>query len=97
MALVAARDGIGPEWLPRLEAAVHNHAREPALAFALGAVLAERQLWGKARQLLTQAAADASLVVAARRRAWVMVAELAEREGDATAAAQAYQRGARLV
>jgi HemY protein len=96
LALIAARGGIGPEWLPRLEAAVQSHPREGALAFAAGAVLAERQLWGKARTLLAQAAADDALGVPARRRAWVMVAELAEREGDGEASRQAYARAARL-
>jgi HemY protein len=96
LALIAARGGIGPEWLPRLEAAVQSHPREGALAFAAGAVLAERQLWGKARTLLGQAAADDALGVPARRRAWVMVAELAEREGDGEASRQAYARAARL-
>jgi HemY protein len=96
LALIAARGGIGPEWLPRLEAAVRSHPREGALAFAAGAVLAERQLWGKARALLAQAAADDALGVPARRRAWVMLAELAEREGDTSACSHAYARAAHL-
>ena len=43
---------------------------------------AERQLWGKARRLLEQAAADAGLAPRAwRRRAWRQLAALAREEG----------------
>ena len=94
MALIDAADGIGGEWLPRLESAVQSYPREGALALAAGNVLAERQLWGKARQFLGQAAADEELAPAARRRAWLMLAKLAERDGDASAAAQSYERAA---
>jgi HemY protein len=97
MALIAAVDGIGAEWLPRLESAVQRFPREGALALAAGSVLAERKLWGKARQFLGQAAADDQLAAAARRRAWLMLAKLAERDGDANAAAQSYERAAAAV
>ena len=52
LALVSALPGLGPEWLPRLEAASTAYAREGAVALAVGCALAERQLWGKARRLL---------------------------------------------
>jgi HemY protein len=94
MALIEAVDGIGAEWLPRLESAVQNFPREGALALAAGSVLAERQLWGKARQLLGEAASDDELSPAARRRAWLMLARLAERDGDTSAAAHSYERAA---
>jgi HemY protein len=51
------------------------------------------QLWGKASQLLTQALArmqDAGL----RRDAWRLLAELADRNGDMAAAAQAWRNAA---
>ncbi|HSN31137.1 MAG TPA: heme biosynthesis protein HemY, partial [Ideonella sp.] len=97
LALLAAQDGIGSEWLPRLEAAVAAYPREPALALAAGSVLAERQLWGKARQLLRQAAADPTLGRAGRRRAWLRLAQIAEQEGDTAAAAGAYESAARAA
>jgi HemY protein len=96
LALIDAADGIGAEWLPRLESAVQNFPREGALALAAGSVLAERQLWGMARQLLGQAASDDELAPAARRRAWLMLAKLAERDGDTSAAAQSYERAAEV-
>ncbi len=96
LALVSALDGLGVEWLPRLESAVRSFPREPALAFAVGQALAERQLWGKARKLLEQAAADPALNDRARRQSWLMLARMAKHEGDDDNAAHCYERAARL-
>ncbi|MEK8048968.1 heme biosynthesis HemY N-terminal domain-containing protein [Ideonella sp. DXS22W] len=82
LALVDAVAGIGPDWLPRLEAAQRAHASESAVQAAAGAVFAERQLWGKARRPLEQAATDAALESRARRQAWRTLAHLATEEGD---------------
>jgi HemY protein len=95
-AFVAAVPGIGPEWLPRLDAAALAHPRDGAIALAVGSGLAERQLWGKARRLLEQAANEGRLPATARRKAWVTLAELAQREGDAPRAAQCFEAAARL-
>jgi HemY protein len=95
-ALVCAIDGIGAEWLPRLESAQLAFPREPAVAHAVGTALAERQLWGKARQLLDAAAADANLPIAARRMAWLTLARLAENEGQSDRAASSYRNAATL-
>ncbi len=45
-----------PDWLARVETAQRAHPTEPAVQAAVGAVLAERQLWGKARRPLEMAA-----------------------------------------
>jgi HemY protein len=95
-ALVDAIAGLGPEWLPRLEAASQAYPREGAIALAAGIGLAERQLWGKARRLLEQAANDATIGTAQRRLAWVALARLAQQEGDAVRVTQAYEAAARL-
>jgi HemY protein len=96
-AFVAAVSGMGPEWLPRLDAAALAHPRDGAIALAVGSGLAERQLWGKARRLLEQAANESRLPGSARRKAWVTLAELAQREGDAPRAAQCFEAAARLA
>ena len=62
----------------------------------MGCALAERQLWGKARRLLEQAAGDGALASAPRRKAWLMLAELARLEGDAARAAACFEAAARL-
>lgn len=96
LALVGAVEGIGVEWLPRLEAAAQAHAREGAVALAVGTVLAERQLWGKARLLLDEAARDEGLAAAPRRQAWRLLARIAREEGDAARAAACFEAAALL-
>lgn len=95
-ALVCAIAGIGADWLPRLESAQLAFPREAAVAHAVGAALAERQLWGKARLLLEAAVADANLPITAKRMAWLTLARLAENEGQADRAANSYRTAATL-
>lgn len=94
--LVASMAGIGPDWLARLEAAARAYPREAAVAFAVGCALAERELWGKARLLLEQAAGDEGLDSASRRRAWLLLARLAEQQSDEERAAICFRRAAEL-
>jgi HemY protein len=94
LALMEAVSGIGPEWLARVEAAQRVHATEAAVQAAVGAVLVERQLWGKARRPLEQAAADTQLVPRARRQAWRELATLALAEGDDQRAQLCYRSAA---
>jgi HemY protein len=82
LALVSAAPGIGSDWLPRLEAAVLSHGHEPAVMLAVGMAFADRQLWGKARKMLEQAAASNGLPNAGRRQAWRALAQLARDESD---------------
>lgn len=96
VALAGVLQGVGVEWLPRLEAAAQAYPREPALCYAVGMALAERQLWGKARRLLEDAASDAALVATARRRAWRNLARIAHEEGDMERAARCYESAAAL-
>ncbi len=81
LAFIEACPGIGPDWLPRLESAVQAFGHEPAVVAAVGQAFAERQLWGKARRLLEQAAAAPGLPGQARRGAWRQLAALARQEG----------------
>ena len=87
LALVECRAGIGPDWLPRLDSAALSFGHESAVVAAVGMCFAERQLWGKARQLLEQAGASPSLPSRTRRAAWRQLAQLARQEGDAERAA----------
>lgn len=95
-ALVTAAAGIGSEWLPRLESAAQSFPREGAVAHAVGSVLVQRQLWGKARRLLEQAATDDQLAAAGRRHAWVQLSQIARQEGDAARAADCLEAAAKL-
>lgn len=96
LALIGARQGIAGDWLPRLEAAAQAFGHEPPVVAAVGMVFAERQLWGKARRLLEQAAASPALPTPARRAAWRELAALARQEGDEPRALQCEQAAAKL-
>ncbi len=82
IALIDCIAGIGSEWLPRVEAAVVAHGHDPAIVAAAGIVFAERQLWGKARRPLEQAAHTAILPGRIRRHALRRLAFIARLEGD---------------
>ena len=68
-------------WLARIEAAQQGRPRDANLQYLAGMACLSLQLWGKARQLLTQAAQglqDTTL----RRNAWRALALLAEQRED---------------
>ena len=96
LAFIAAGQGIGGDWLPRLESALNAHGQEPAVVAAVGNAYAQRQLWGKARRLLEQAAAAPSLPARNRRAAWRQLARLARQESDEARAALCDQAAAEI-
>ncbi|WP_404299899.1 heme biosynthesis HemY N-terminal domain-containing protein [Alicycliphilus denitrificans] len=92
-ALAASLEGLDAHWLARIEAAQQADPRNARLQFLSAMACVQRELWGKAQQLLTQATqhlSDAPL----RASAWCHLAQLAERRGDAEAAAQAWKQAA---
>lgn len=92
-ALEEGLDSLDAGWLARIEAAQKANPRDATLQYLAGMACMKRQLWGKAQQLLTQAALglqDAGL----HRNAWRALAALAEQREDAPAAALAWKRAA---
>jgi HemY protein len=92
-ALEAGLDSLDGAWLARIEAAQRANPRDANLQYLAGMACMERQLWGKAQQLLGHAALalqDAKL----HRNAWLALARLAQERGDGEAAQLAYQRAA---
>jgi HemY protein len=86
-------DSLDAPWLARIEAAQSSRLHDARLAYLAGMACLSRQLWGKARQLLEQAAPalqDATL----QRNAWRTLAVLAEQRGDEAAAGEAYKQAA---
>ena len=86
-------DSLDAAWLARIETAQLSRPRDAGLQYLAGMACLNRQLWGKARQLLSQAAPalpDKTL----QRNAWRALAVLAEQREDEAAAAQAYKRAA---
>lgn len=93
--LEAGFDSLDADWLARIEMAQLNRPRDATLQYLAGMAFLNRQLWGKARQLLSQAAPalpDAAL----QRKAWRALAALAEQREDEVAAAQAYKQAAQV-
>jgi HemY protein len=92
-ALEDGLDSLDAPWLARIEAAQKANPRDATLQYLAGMACMKRQLWGKAQQLLTQAALglqDMKL----HRSAWRALAELAEQREDRQAAALAWKRAA---
>ncbi|MDP3760268.1 MAG: heme biosynthesis HemY N-terminal domain-containing protein [Ramlibacter sp.] len=92
-ALEAGLDSFDGAWLARIEQAQRGNPRDATLQYLAGVACMKRQLWGKAQQLMGQAAVglqDAKL----HRNAWRALAVLAEERGDDEAAAQAWKRAA---
>jgi HemY protein len=80
-------------WLARLETLQQKYPRLADLQYLVATACMQRQLWGKAQQLMTQATTglkDPSLL----RSAWKARAQLAEQQGDAKAALAAWIRAA---
>jgi len=92
-ALEPGLDSIDGAWLARIETAQKANPRDATLQYLAGAACMKRQLWGKAQQLMGQAAVGLQDVTL-QRSAWRAIAQLAEDRGDDAAAAQAWKRAA---
>lgn len=86
-------DSIDAAWLARIEQAERARPGDALLLYLAGMACMRRQLWGKAQQLLAQAAQTLQSADL-QARAWVALADLAEQRGEPDAAAQAYRRAA---
>ena len=93
--LEAGMDSLDADWLARIEAAHVSQPRDVTLQYLAGMACLSRQLWGKARQLLSQAA-PALQDRPMQRNAWRALAALAEQRGDEAAAIDAYKQAAQL-
>lgn len=92
-ALEGSMQDLDAHWLARIESAQQADPRNARLRYLSALACLQRELWGKAQHLLTQAApqlTDAPL----RASAWRHLAELAERRGDGEAAAAAWKKAA---
>jgi HemY protein len=92
-ALEAGLDSVDADWLARIESAQRNNPRDPNLQYLAGMACMKRQLWGKAHQLLRQAALGLQ-DVRLHRNAYRALAHLAEERGDEDAAAAAWKHAA---
>jgi HemY protein len=92
-ALEPALADIDDTWLVRLEQRQRHWPDNPCLQYLTGQVCLQRQLWGKADQLLRQASLRLVDPVL-RRRCWRSIARLAEERGDQAMALKAWKTAA---
>ena len=86
---------LDARWLARLEQAQQQLPHNPYLQYLSGQACLQRQLWGKAAQLLGQAGQSLQ-EPALLRRTWCALAELAQERGDETAARAAWKKAAQI-
>lgn len=92
-ALEQGLETIDAAWLARIESAHRENPRDATLQYLAAVACVKRQLWGKAQQLMSQAAISLRDPVL-HRNAWRVLALLAEERGDQPAAEQAWKRAA---
>ena len=92
-ALQNCLENLDSQWLARIETACRDHPREPRLRYLAGMACVQRQLWGKAQQLLTQCAPQLASGPM-RAQAWQQLAYMAEHRNDSEAAAAAWKEAA---
>ncbi|MDO9149329.1 MAG: heme biosynthesis HemY N-terminal domain-containing protein [Hydrogenophaga sp.] len=80
-------------WLARVEQAQRQLPNNPFLQYLSGQACMQRQLWGKAAQLLGQASHSLQ-EPALLRRTWCALAELAQERGDEVSAQAAWKKAA---
>ncbi|MFM7802720.1 MAG: heme biosynthesis HemY N-terminal domain-containing protein [Limnohabitans sp.] len=83
------------EWLARVEQARLANPRSLELQYLSGMVCLRHGLWGKAQQMLEQAAPRLISPVL-QRQAWLALAELAENKGDTTQALACWKLSAKV-
>lgn len=95
LALEPSLEELDAAGLARLEQLQRQWPQNGFLQYLAGQACMQRQLWGKAAQMLNQASHslhDAALL----RRTWRGLAQLAEERGDTAAAEAAWKRAAQL-
>ncbi len=95
-AFAVGGDRIDSAWLSRIEHAQRMNPGDPVLLYLAGVACLHLRLWGKAQQLISQALPrldDTGLLT----RAWQVLAELADRQGDAAQAAAAWKNAAQAA
>ena len=88
------------DWLARIEAAHQRNPRDVRLQYLAGAAYLKNQLWGKGQFVLQQVAQNLQCIQKQpdiARRAWLHLAQLAETQGRAQDAQDAWKRAALLT
>jgi len=87
---------VDAPWLARIEHAQMAQPGDAVLQYLAGVACLQLELWGKAQQLVSQALPrlrDPQLAA----RGWLVLADLAQRQGDTAQAAAAWQKAAQMA
>lgn len=96
-AFVQATSGLPADWLPVLEGALSALPTDTRVAYAVGVAMTERQLWGRAARLLQGVVDSPDSPPTVRADAWLILARIAEQEGDAERVRHCYHEVGRLA
>lgn len=96
LVLEQAMPHLGAEWLARVEQTQQQWPQHPCLHYLAGQACLQRQLWGKAHQLLSQASQSLK-DPAMLRRVWCGLAQLARERGDDVAEQTAWKTAALIA
>jgi len=91
-----AEEPIDTLWLSRIEQAQIAHPGDAIFQYLAGVACLHLQLWGKAQQLIRQALPRLQ-DVGLQTRAWQVLAELAQRQGDDARATEAWRNAAQVT
>lgn len=92
----AFSDTVDTVWLSRIEQAQMAQPGDAILQYLAGVACLHLALWGKAQQLISQALPRLNNHRLAAS-AWLMLADLAQRQGDTAQASAAWQQAAQLA
>jgi HemY protein len=85
-----------PEWLASIDRARQTYSRWVELQYLAGMVCWHHALWGKAQQMLDQAAPQLTNADM-QRQAWRTLAQLAEQKDDTARAQLCWKRAAEVA
>ena len=95
LVLEQAMPHMGSDWLARVEHTQQQWPQHAFLQYLAGQSCLQRQLWGRAQLLLTQASQSLKDPVMLRR-VWCSLARLAQQRGDAAAEQAAWKTAAQI-
>ena len=95
LVLEQAMPHVGSDWLARVEHTQQQWPQHATLQYLAGQACLQRQLWGKAQQLLTQASQSVKDPMMLRR-VWCSLAQLAQERGDVSGEQAAWKTAAQI-
>lgn len=97
MTLDMTLDSADSSWLNRLEKATQDTPDDPMMVYLAGRLCHIQGMTGKAQSLLEKAARSPNLPILLRQRAWFIIAQQAEKNGELAQANACYKEAVELL